>query len=986
MSDEESFTSGDSSMTATDVMMSSSSDEDEHDVVMKRAVRYFNPKTSKRTRNSNEDNDVIYGRSNKPQTSSTAIHFPTKAELIKHVRETYGQKSTCIPQHPKKQPSNIVNCTLKDHQLLGVDWMLGLFEKSIGGILGDDMGVGKTLQAIATVASLIQTSKVTERNPALILVPLSVVPGWVKEFERFAPTLEVLSYVGDKNHRQNVRDGISDTLNQTNAPKDSIYLPGHSVLITTPELLRQDDYFVSKFDYSLVIIDEGHRYKSPKSAEIFNCTKKGNGLGHVPVRILLTGTPLQNNTEELWSLLNVVHPKGFAYSPMKGGHLEVTDADYRDSLIPYMILRRLKKDCLTLPSKKELVLHCPMSPAQQILYKSILMKNAQLVLDAAAGEKARGAGLSNTVMQLRKTSGHPYLFEGVEEEPFTMEEHLVLNSGKLVLLDKLLSHLSSIGSRALIFSQFTSVLDILQDYMHLREYSYERLDGSCRAADRQAAITNFSDEDSSVFVFLLSTRAGGLGLNLTAANSVIFFDHDWNPHVDLQAQERVYRIGQTQEVIVYRLLTAGTIEDLMLSRAVKKLELSDKLTGGENAAKDAKLTNNELLDFVLSAAATSSEDEEPSLDIRKAILHKPDDAPELFANFLKADISHILARAKLVSYKTHDTVEAVSENQQHLVYQGVDYSEKQKDGELLFQKLLKQAKEEEAKEGDDDNDGDQQTKQPVAVRTAEQKENDRRSRLEKRWEKASYTSRQLEPVPNYPNDALDAMFASYSKNQSNQDTEDSQFPSIEPDLSLSDGKHHISGDITHPTRLWRYASEKLAVDVGEQPPKTFDIIVQCVNNNGSWGSRGVFAALDRISSHIGSTYEKAKDCSDIRYGDVHLIKVKRLAAVALLVAMKDDQINHQLLEKSLAKLRSACSRIFKKGFYPVLHLSHFGNPKIWYGIEKVFTKFLSNVPTFVYYYNKRREEQKRKRHKDKKILKRKESNQLPPPPPPPADE
>ena len=985
MSDEESFGSSfsnsESSMTDTEVMDESSSDSEE---IVKGHIRYFNARTSRRTRRTqyDSDNDETYGKANRHQLKVT-LNFDSITPLIKHIQQSYNNKSTYIPQNIQTQPNNIINCTLKDHQKLGVHWMINLFQKSLGGILGDDMGVGKTLQAIATIANLINMSKVTERTPALVIAPLSVVAGWGKEFEKFAPSIRFLSYVGDKDHRQNIRDVITDKLQQNNTPKDSIFLPSFEVLVTTPELLRQDDFFVSRFDYSLVFIDEGHRYKSPKSAEIFNCSKKGNGLGHVPVRFLLTGTPLQNNTEELWSLLNVVNPQAFAYSHSKKGHVEVTDTDYRDFIIPFVILRRLKKDCLVLPGKKEFVLHCPMSPSQQILYKSILMKNAEIVLNTAAGTKVRsgGAKLSNTVMQLRKTCGHPYLFEGVEEEPFTMEEHLVLNSGKLILLDKLLRHLASIGSRALLFSQFTSVLDILQDFMHLRDYSYERLDGSCRASDRQQAINNFSGEDSSVFVFLLSTRAGGLGLNLTAANSVIFFDHDWNPHVDLQAQERVYRIGQTQEVVVYRLLTAGTIEDLMLSRAVKKLELSDKLTGSENSKKDVKLSNSELLDFVLSAAAASCNEDgsEMNTNIRESILHSPADAPKVFSDFINVDISLILAEAKLVSHKSPetDTVNSVSENQQHLLYQGVDYTSHQKTGEQMLTKLLHQAREVKEVTSTDAAPLENQ-KTEIVVRTAEQKENDRRKRLEKKWSSSSYTSRQLEPVPNYPNDSLDSIFDSYKQQHKNLNSNEEE--PIEPDLCLCDGKHHVSGDISHPVRLWKYASDKLSVEVDSNPPKTFDIIVQCVNNNGSWGSRGVFIALDNISRHIGKSYEKAKDCSDLRYGDVHLLKVKRLAAVALLVAMKDDQLNIQLLERTLCKLRSACARIFEAGFYPVLHLSHFGGPKIWYGIEKLFTKHLADVPTFVYYYNRRREQQKRKRQHDKKQLKRQQSD-LPPPPP-----
>lgn len=222
------------------------------------------------------------------------------------------------------------------------------------------------------------------------------------------------------------------------------------------------------------------------------------------------------------------------------------------------LLRRLKSEVeKSLPPKKETKLYIGLSEMQHDWYKNILSKNIDVLNGPGKESRVR---LLNILMQLRKCCNHPYLFQGAEPgPPYINGEHLINNSGKMILLDRLLARLKEMGSRVLIFSQMTRVLDILEDYMFFRKYEYCRIDGSTSGDDREESIENFNAPDSSIFAFLLSTRAGGLGINLATADTVILFDSDWNPQVDLQAQDRAHRIGQTKPVNVYRFVTQVSI-------------------------------------------------------------------------------------------------------------------------------------------------------------------------------------------------------------------------------------------------------------------------------------------------------------------------------------------------------------------------------------------------------------------------------------------
>ncbi|XP_037530300.1 chromodomain-helicase-DNA-binding protein 1-like [Nematolebias whitei] len=299
----------------------------------------------------------------------------------------------------------------------------------------------------------------------------------------------------------------------------------------------------SRWNWEVLVVDEAHRLKNQNSL-----LHKTLTTFSVCFRVLLTGTPVQNNLQELYSLLSFIQPSIFApedtdsfvdsYSNIQNRPAQAAELQ---SILEPFLLRRVKSEvAVDLPKKTELVVYHGMSALQKKYYKAILMKD----MEAFGNEHSSQNRLLNILMNLRKCVDHPYLFDGVEPEPFEIGEHLIDASGKLFLLDSMLTFLHKGGHRILLFSQMTRMLDILQDYMEYKGYSYERLDGSVRGEERNLAVKNFSSKE--IFVFLLSTKAGGVGMNLTAADTVIFVDSDYNPQNDLQAAARCHRIGQNR--------------------------------------------------------------------------------------------------------------------------------------------------------------------------------------------------------------------------------------------------------------------------------------------------------------------------------------------------------------------------------------------------------------------------------------------------------
>ncbi|XP_012973720.1 probable global transcription activator SNF2L1 isoform X7 [Mesocricetus auratus] len=518
-------------------------------------------------------------------------------ELLSESRKT---SNVCV--RFEVSPSYVKGGPLRDYQIRGLNWLISLYENGVNGILADEMGLGKTLQTIALLGYLKHYRNIP--GPHMVLVPKSTLHNWMNEFKRWVPSLRVICFVGDKDVRAAfIRDEM---------------MPGEwDVCVTSYEMVIKEKSVFKKFHWRYLVIDEAHRIKNEKSklSEIVREFKSTN-------RLLLTGTPLQNNLHELWALLNFLLPDVFNSADDFDSWFDTKNCLGDQKLVERLhavlkpfLLRRIKTDVeKSLPPKKEIKIYLGLSKMQREWYTKILMKDIDVLNSAGKMDKMR---LLNILMQLRKCCNHPYLFDGAEPgPPYTTDEHIVSNSGKMVALDKLLARIKEQGSRVLIFSQMTRLLDILEDYCMWRGYEYCRLDGQTPHEEREdkflevellgqrGAIEAFNAPNSSKFIFMLSTRAGGLGINLASADVVILYDSDWNPQVDLQAMDRAHRIGQKKPVRVFRLITDNTVEERIVERAEIKLRL-DSIVIQQGRLIDQqsnKLAKEEMLQMIRHGA------------------------------------------------------------------------------------------------------------------------------------------------------------------------------------------------------------------------------------------------------------------------------------------------------------------------------------------------------------------------------------------------
>ncbi|XP_057960139.1 ISWI chromatin-remodeling complex ATPase CHR11 isoform X2 [Malania oleifera] len=479
------------------------------------------------------------------------------------------------------QPSCIQG-KMRDYQLAGLNWLIRLYENGINGILADEMGLGKTLQTISLLGYLHEFRGIT--GPHMVVAPKSTLGNWMNEIRRFCPILRAVKFLGNPDERRHIRE-------------DLLVAGKFDVCVTSFEMAIKEKSALRRFSWRYIIIDEAHRIKNENSL-----LSKTMRLYNTNYRLLITGTPLQNNLHELWSLLNFLLPEIFSSAETFDEWFQISGENDQQEVVQQLhkvlrpfLLRRLKSDVEKgLPPKKETILKVGMSQLQKQFYRALLQKDLEVV--NAGGERKR---LLNIAMQLRKCCNHPYLFQGAEPgPPYTTGEHLTTNAGKMVLLDKLLPKLKERDSRVLIFSQMTRLLDILEDYLMFRGYQYCRIDGNTGGEDRDASIEAFNKPGSEKFVFLLSTRAGGLGINLATADVVILYDSDWNPQVDLQAQDRAHRIGQKKEVQVFRFCTEYTIEEKVIERAYKKLALDALVIQQGRLAEQKTVNKDELLQMV----------------------------------------------------------------------------------------------------------------------------------------------------------------------------------------------------------------------------------------------------------------------------------------------------------------------------------------------------------------------------------------------------
>nr|XP_034930331.1 chromatin structure-remodeling complex protein SYD-like isoform X4 [Populus alba] len=533
------------------------------------------------------ENDMDESRtSTVAEKNETAAENEDESDQAKHYMESnekYYLMAHSVKESIAEQPTCLHGGKLREYQMNGLRWLVSLYNNHLNGILADEMGLGKTVQVISLICYLMETKN--DRGPFLVVVPSSVLPGWETEINFWAPGILKIVYSGPPEERRKLF-------------KEKIVHQKFNVLLTTYEYLmnKHDRPKLSKIHWHYIIIDEGHRIKNASCK--LNAELKHYQSSH---RLLLTGTPLQNNLEELWALLNFLLPNIFNSSedfsqwfnkPFESNGDNSADeallSEEENLLIinrlhqvlrPF-VLRRLKHKVENeLPEKIERLVRCEASA-----YQKLLMKRVEDNLGSIGNPKARS--VHNSVMELRNICNHPYISQLHADEvdtliPMHFLPPIVRLCGKLEMLDRLLPKLKATDHRVLFFSTMTRLLDVMEEYLTWKQYRYLRLDGHTSGGDRGSLIDSFNQQDSPYFIFLLSIRAGGVGVNLQAADTVIIFDTDWNPQVDLQAQARAHRIGQKREVLVLRFETVQTVEEQVRASAEHKLGVANQsITAG----------------------------------------------------------------------------------------------------------------------------------------------------------------------------------------------------------------------------------------------------------------------------------------------------------------------------------------------------------------------------------------------------------------------
>lgn len=524
---------------------------------------------------------------------------------------------------------------LRSYQMEGLNWLRYCWYNRNSNILADEMGLGKTAQSINMINYLAKVENI--RGPHLVVVPLSTLEHWYQEFQLWTD-LNVVVYHGDQEALKLIYKTEFTVLNSKGAIDPTRVQ--FDVLVTSYEKVYQEFKLFESIHWRYVVFDEAQKLKNPYG-------KKYQKVEHLIFEhcTLLTGTPIQNDTKELWALLHLIHPSRFddleEFMNKYGDIKDNKQVEELQNILKPLMLRRKKSDVeKSIAPKEETIVFVELTRIQKTYYRAFLSDNASILLSQLTNGATNS--LTNLVMQLRKVCNHPYLIKGAEEDirreaasndkykgmsETEIDLHsLVDSSGKVVFLDKLLPRLKQQGSKVLIFSQMVKILDIIQRYLELKDYKFERLDGSCENNQRAASIDRFKN-DPEKFVFLLSTRAAGTGLNLTNANTVILFDLDWNPQNDIQAEARCHRIGQTQKVKVYRLITSNTYEYKMYEKASRKLGLDYVLLEGGDARNEKQMKPKEIEEMLRNGISSLFNDDDTEAD-----------------QFTAADIDQILER------------------------------------------------------------------------------------------------------------------------------------------------------------------------------------------------------------------------------------------------------------------------------------------------------------------------------------------------------
>ncbi|XP_053689354.1 chromodomain-helicase-DNA-binding protein Mi-2 homolog isoform X2 [Sabethes cyaneus] len=580
-------------------------EEDEDIAGLKNAIEYY---LDLRANCTNEINSSSSGskKSKKKGRKSRAKELEDEERLgLRRYTPPPDKPTTDLKRKYEVQPPYLdeTGMRLHNYQLEGINWLRYSWAHATDTILADEMGLGKTIQTAAFLYSLYKEGHC--KGPFLVAVPLSTIINWEREFETWAPDFYCITYVGDKDNRAIIREHElsfeEGAVIRGRASRIRANTIKFNVLLTSYEMISLDAACLGSIDWAVLVVDEAHRLKSNQS-KFFKVLANYN----IAYKLLLTGTPLQNNLEELFHLLNFLNSEKF--NDLATFQNEFADINKEDQvkklhemLGPHM-LRRLKADVLkNMPTKSEFIVRVELSQLQKKYYKYILTRNYEALNPKGGGG---ACSLINIMMDLKKCCNHPYLFQAaVEEAPLGPGGNYEITSltkaaGKLVLLEKMLKQLKEQGHRVLIFSQMTKMLDILEDFLEGLGYKYERIDGGITGTIRQEAIDRFNAPGAQQFCFLLSTRAGGLGINLATADTVIIYDSDWNPHNDIQAFSRAHRIGQANKVMIYRFVTRNSVEERVTQVAKRKMMLTHLVVRPGMGGKGANFTKQELDDIL----------------------------------------------------------------------------------------------------------------------------------------------------------------------------------------------------------------------------------------------------------------------------------------------------------------------------------------------------------------------------------------------------
>uniref|UniRef100_A0A915CPA8 Uncharacterized protein n=1 Tax=Ditylenchus dipsaci TaxID=166011 RepID=A0A915CPA8_9BILA len=804
---------------------------------------------------------------------------------------------------------------LREHQIEGVETILTWYEQNHGGILADEMGLGKTCQSIIALAMLASAGK----SPALVICPLSVIDHWENEIARFScGQLTTIRYYGSQEKREKLR--------RKELKKDQ-----WNVLLTTFEVFLNDCHLL-KFYWEFLVFDEAHRIKNAKSLMHQSISMS---LPNIRCLLMMTGTPVQNNLEEFYSLLKLANPGEFPdghvdrfLQKYERANMRTRKAEFRAMFQKYC-LRRTKEILRDVPPASEVILYHGITRFQKSMYKALLRENRNFFIKNTNTPKSSMQSLMNTLVQVRKCVIHPYLFKGIEREPYVEGEHLVNNSGKMLILDRLLKHLYAKGHKVLIFSQMTRVLDIVSDYMELRGYITEMLHGATKSEDRLIAVENFQRPDSDVFCFLLTTKAGGIGLNLTAADTVNFIfptiiwsvrllvgdilDWDFNPQNDKQAAARCHRIGQPKPVKIIRLIAKHTVEEIIKYRAAHKLKLSELVLNEENDVSSA--TSDVFADLLLEGLKELEDEQAATMTATRAIT---DEQLEQIIGKTDADGKwEVTADEENNKDESEDEPELKPElftTKALYNFEGKDYFE---DRQSLNRFLLRKSENNQYDSGGDENlDEDLIDKilsskevtarrKPRKLLTDEEKEERKKQRKENElkrqqksevdkirkrenlWEKHNYSSCNLElSLPHVATASEDNSEGCIYK---------------------------VSGDITNPDRS--------PIDKEEHA-----LIIHAVNDSDlhSGDSHLVQNVFEQQS--VANKFGDMKEEMDAQGG-----VIKRTISVVLMVVQSARDryrktISREALEKSLSRIASyAVSKSARS-----VHL-----PMFWFGVQKI---------------------------------------------------